>query len=121
MKKSMMILGGAALAGTLGLATAPANAWWGNDYYSPWGWGGPWHGYGYPGYWGGYPGYGWGGYPGYGWGGYPGYGWGGYPGYGWGGYPGYWGGGYPWGWGGYPAVVAPVQPQTQAPAAGTEK
>jgi hypothetical protein len=109
MKKSMVILGGAALAGSLALATAPANAWWGNDYYGPWGWGGPWYGYGYPGY-------GWGGYPGYGWGGYPGYGWGGYPGY-WGGYPGY-------GWGGYPAMVAPVAPvvpQTQAPAAGTEK
>ncbi len=91
MRKSVSTLAGLALAGSLGLATAPANAWWGSDYgYGPWG-GGPW---------------GWGGYPGYGWGGYPGYGWGGYPGYGW--------GGHPWGWGGYPAVVAPVQPATAA-------
>jgi hypothetical protein len=118
MKKITTILGGAAIAGSFALVAVPAHAWWGNDYGywggGPWGWGGyPGYGWGGPWGWGGYPGYGWGGYPGYGWGGYPGYGWGGYPGYGWGGYPGY--------WGGYPAMVAPVQPQTQAPAAGTEK
>ena len=85
MKTKLSIFAGLVLAGVLGLAVPPANAWWGNSYYDdyyyrPWG-GGPWYG--------GYPGYGWGGYPGYGWGGYPGYG-------GWGGYPGYggWGGGY---------------------------
>ena len=95
MKTKLSIFAGLALAGTLGLATAPASAWWGDDdyyydRYGPWG-GGPWYG----------------GYPGYGWGGYPGYGYGGYPGYGYGGYPGY-------GYGGYPAQVAPVQPQTQS-------
>ena len=93
MKTKLSIFAGLALAGALGLATGPANAWWGgNDYYGgPWG-GGPWYGY---------PGYGYGGYPGYGYRGYPGYGWGG-PGYGYRGY----------GYRGYPAAVAPVQPQT---------
>ena len=67
MKLRLSTLAGLALAGVLGLAAMPANAWWGGwdddyyDYYGPWG-GGPWYG--------GYPGYGYGGYPGRGWG-YP--------------------------------------------------
>ncbi len=54
MKKYLSTLAGLALAGVLGLAALPANAWWGGwdddyyDHYGPWG-GGPWYG-GYPGY-----------------------------------------------------------------------
>jgi hypothetical protein len=110
MRKLLSTIAGVALAGVLGLAALPANAWWGGwdddyyDYYGPWGGYGPWYG-GYPGYYG-HPGYGWGGYPRYGgYYGYPGYGWGGYPHYG--GYYGYPGYGYGYG---YPQAVTPVQP-----------
>ena len=112
MKQILMSLGGGVLAGVMLLASMPAGAWWGGDYYRPWYGGGPWYG-GYPYYggYGGYPGYWGGGYPYYGgWGGYPYRGWG-YPYGGWGGYP-YYGSG----WGGYPYAVAPVQPQAETAA-----
>ena len=52
MKRLWMTLGGAALAGSLALATAPASAWWGSGWGGgPW-YGGPWYG-GYP-YYGGW-------------------------------------------------------------------
>ncbi len=112
MKKFTTIFAGIALTGMMVFATT-ANAWWGNNYYRPWG-GGPWHGGGYPygGY--GYPG-GWGGYPHGGRYGYGGYGYGGGHPYGGYGYPGGWGG-YPYGGYGYPAV-APAVVHPRAPVA----
>lgn len=77
MTKLSKVLGAAAVAAVLGLASAPASSWWGTGYGGPWG-GGPWYG---PGYWGG---------P---YGGYPYYG--GYRPY-YGGHP-YWGGHRGWG------------------------
>jgi len=114
MKKALLTLGGAALAGGLALTSLSAGAWWGN--WGDDGWGGPW--YGGPWYGGG-P-YGWGnpyggwGYPYGGWG-YPYGGWG-YPYGGWG-YP-YGGMGYPL-WGAYPYAVAPAVVQPAAPAKST--
>ncbi len=94
MKRIGAILSGIALAASLALTAAPASAWWGNNYYGPWG-GGPWYGHPY----GGYP------YHGYG---YPYGGWG-HPYGGWG-HPA-WGGQPAWG---YPHAYAPavVQPRS---------
>ena len=102
MKRLWMTLGGAALVGSLALATAPASAWWGNWGGGPW-YGGPWYG--------GYPYYGGWGHPYYGGWGHPYYGGWGHPGWGGWGYPLY--GAYPWA--AAPALQV-VQPATSSSA-----